>query len=240
MSVAMRSSAPGAITRASSRSVAADTSRRFWWRFFGQGSGNRMNARPDAGLGQPAQHGAGIVGVQPDVGDLAAPRWRAAPSRRRPGTARSRSGRRRGSARPARADARRRRSRSPATPRAPAGANSSPSGAGGGSDKVQDDIGQQLLEQGRLPRARLAPAPAAVAAQVSAVVALVHDLPCPENESGRLGDRFVMHRTGGRGLRPSPTSACRPGRCAPRRSRRPCPARGRNGRRPRCAHRSAC
>ena len=56
--------------RASSPSVAAETSRRFWWRFFGQGSGNRIKARPMLASRQPAQQRAGVVGVEPDVGEL--------------------------------------------------------------------------------------------------------------------------------------------------------------------------
>ena len=72
MSVAMRSSAPGRMMRASSPSVAADTSRRLWWRVFGQGSGNRMNARADAGR-RAASAGAG--GRRRHAGGC----WRAAP-----------------------------------------------------------------------------------------------------------------------------------------------------------------
>ncbi len=45
MSVAILSSAPGAMTRASSSNKPGDTSRRFTWRFLGQGSGNRMKTR---------------------------------------------------------------------------------------------------------------------------------------------------------------------------------------------------
>ncbi len=59
------------MTRAERPAERELTSRRLSWRFFGQGSGNRMNARRSRRVRQPAQQRAGIVGMQPNVGELA-------------------------------------------------------------------------------------------------------------------------------------------------------------------------
>ena len=146
-------------------SVAAETSRRLRCRFLGHGSGNRMKARAMRGVGQPAQQRAGVVGVEADVGELVASIARSTlttPSSNgsqpiRPTCGLARACQRRCSPPPKPISSQTSSTR---------GANSSPEFVRRRIRHAQRDARQLVLEQRRCQRARLAAAPAPVAAQV--------------------------------------------------------------------------
>ena len=71
-SVASRSSAPGRIARARQSSVSRETRRRFLWRSFGQGSGNRMKTRPSVRGGQAIEQQQRVIGEDPDIAEALA------------------------------------------------------------------------------------------------------------------------------------------------------------------------
>ena len=72
MSVAMRSSAPGRMTRASSRQRRHRDQPALVVALLGPGVGKQDERAGDRGIRQPAQERAGVVGVQADVGELLA------------------------------------------------------------------------------------------------------------------------------------------------------------------------
>ena len=150
----------------------------------GPGIGKQNERTPIEAVGQPAQQRAGIVGMQADVGERLAPRWRSStlstPSSNGSQPISPTSGLRA----PARPDARPRQSRSRARPRATGGANRSAE-AGAGCARSSATRGSTSRQQRLLPRARLASAPAPVAAQILPRMIVARHGPLPTSPARR-------------------------------------------------------